>query len=83
MLMEYDTIFGKLDVKEDFIIYIIKGVKRIFQQQSVIKKRLNNKNKTKQNSTFGNNVYQLHINALKWSSGNHHLYTINLQTSAI
>lgn len=38
MLMEYDTIFGKLDVKEDFIIYIIKGVKRIFQQQSVIKK---------------------------------------------
>ena len=49
--MEYDTIFGKLDVKEDFIIYIIKGVKRIFQQQSVIKKRLNNKNKTKQNKT--------------------------------
>lgn len=38
MLMEYDTIFGKLDVKEDFMIYTIKGVKRIFQQQSVIKK---------------------------------------------
>ena len=49
MLMEYDTIFGKLDVKEDFMIYTIKGVKRIFQQQSVIKKDLIIK--TKQNKT--------------------------------